>query len=282
VLPVQEDETGLVLWALWRHYAEHRSLDFIGELYTSLIVPAADWMSSYVRPDGLPQPSWDLWEERWGIHAFTVGAVWGGLEAACRFAELFSDLEAAGRYRTAADRMRAAADAHLYRPELGRFARRLVPAADGYQADEVLDSSLYGLWRFGMYPADEPGIVSTMGAVADGLLNRAEAGGIGRYSNDYYFQAEPDVALCPGNPWFICTLWLAQWRIATARTAADLAPARAAIDWTVSHRLPGGLLSEQLHPHSGAPLSVSPLVWSHAELVRTVDEYLGKVRELGA
>jgi len=45
------------------------------------------------------------------------------------------------------------------------------------------------------------------------------------------------------------------------------------IDWAVRHKLPGGLLSEQLDPHTGAPLSVSPLTWSHAEFIVTVDEY---------
>ena len=44
-----------------------------------------------------------------------------------------------------------------------------------------------------------------------------------------------------------------------------------------AHELPGGLLSEQVDPHTGAPLSVSPLTWSHAELVVTVEEYLTKL-----
>ena len=41
---------------------------------------------------GCIMPSWDLWEERWGVHAFTVGAVWGGLDAARSFADLFGDV----------------------------------------------------------------------------------------------------------------------------------------------------------------------------------------------
>jgi GH15 family glucan-1,4-alpha-glucosidase len=40
------------------------------------------------------------------------------------------------------------------------------------------------------------------------------------------------------------------------------------------------LLSEQLHPHTGAPLSVSPLTWSHAEFLVTVDEYCAKAESL--
>ena len=101
-----------------------------------------------------------------------------------------------------------------------------------------------------------------------------------RYLNDYYFQVDPNVSLVPGNPWFICTLWLAQWYIAVAKSEADLEKAREIIDWSVKHQLPGGLLSEQVDPHSGAPLSVSPLTWSHAEFVITVDEYCRKLEKV--
>ena len=84
----------------------------------------------------------------------------------------------------------------------------------------------------------------------------------------------------PGNPWFICTLWMAQWYIATAKTTHDLKPARDIINWVVAHQLPGGLLSEQLDPNSGAPLSVSPLTWSHAELIATVDDFCHRAERL--
>jgi len=277
-LPIQEDETGLVLWALWQHYRIHRNLDFVVDLYSTLIVPAADWMVSYMdQRNGLPLPSWDLWEERWGVHAFTVGAVWAGLDAARSFADLFGDAGAYVRYRDAAERLREAADTHLYSTELGRFPRRITVEDDeSITVDTVLDSAIYGLWRFGMYPADDKRMADTMRAIADQLSNKANCGGIARYTDDYYFRVESDTHLVPGNPWFMCTMWLAQWYVAAARAAADLEPARKIIDWAVAHQLPGGLLSEQLDPHTGAPLSVSPLTWSHAELIVTVDDYCKK------
>ena len=282
VLPIQEDETGLVLWALWQHHRHHRSLEFAAELYASLVMPAADWMAAYVDPaTGLPCPSWDLWEERWGVHAFTVGAVWGGLDAARRFAELFGDRAAASRYAAAAASLRDASDRLLYRPDLGRFARRLTLGDGGsVVADPVVDSALHGLPRFGMYDPGDSRVVATMEAVRDRLWCRSEQGGVARYEDDRYFQVDRDIDRVPGNPWFISTLWLGQWQIATARTAADLASPRALLDWVVAHRLPGGLLSEQVDPHTGAPLSVSPLTWSHAELMVTVDAYLQKLEEL--
>jgi len=277
-LPIQEDETGLVLWALWQHYRLHRNLDFVVGLYSTLVVPAADWMASYIDTrNGLVMPSWDLWEERWGIHAFTVGAVWGGLDAARNFADLFGDVKAYVRYRDAADRLRKASDAHLYSADLGRFARRIAVEDDGtLTVDMILDSALYGLWRFGMYPPDDKRIVETMTAIRDQLSNKAATGGVARYEDDYYFKVEADTKKTPGNPWFMCTLWLAQWYIATAKDTHDLRAARDIINWVVAHQLPGGLLSEQLDPNTGAPLSVSPLTWSHAELIVTVDEFCRK------
>jgi GH15 family glucan-1,4-alpha-glucosidase len=281
-LPIQEDETGLVLWALWQHYRLHRNLDFVVQLYSTLVVPAADWMVGYVdERNGLPMPSWDLWEERWGVHAFSVGAVWAGLDAARNFADLFGDVKAYVRYRDAAERLRKAADTHLFSAELGRFPRRVTVEDDEtVTVDTVLDSSINGLWRFGMYPPDDPRIVATMRAIADQLSNKAETGGVARYSDDYYFQLERNTSITPGNPWFMCTLWLAQWYIATAHTSSDLAPAKAMIDWAVKHQLPGGLLSEQLDPHTGAALSVSPLTWSHAEFIVSVDDYCRKSESL--
>lgn len=283
-LPIQEDETGLVLWSLWQHYRIHRNLDFVVGLYSTLIVPAADWMVSYIdQRNGLPVPSWDLWEERWGVHAFTVGAVWGGLDAARNFADLFGDVEAYVRYRDASERLREASDTHLYSPDLGRFPRRITVEDDEtVTVDTVLDSSIYGLWRFGMYPVDDQRIVDTMHAITSELANGAGCGGIARYTDDYYFKVDPDTRKVPGNPWFICTLWLAQWQILMAKTVQDLGSARDIIRWAVAHRLPGGLLSEQLDPHTGAPLSVSPLTWSHAEFIATVDEYCRATDRLSA
>lgn len=281
-LPVQEDETGLVLWALWQHYRIHRNLDFVVGLYTTLVVPAADWMVSYFdERNGLLMPSWDLWEERWGVHAFTVGSVWAGLDAARNFAELFGDAGANVRYRDAAGKLREAADTHLYSNDIGRFVRRVNMEDDGTQTiDVVLDSAITGLWRFGMYAPDDHRIVQTMTAIADQLSNKGAAGGVARYSNDYYFKLEPDTKKAPGNPWFMCTLWLAQWYIATAKSTHDLKPARDIINWVVAHQMPAGLLSEQLDPNTGSPLSVSPLTWSHAEFIVTVDEFCRKSSRL--
>jgi len=105
---------------------------------------------------------------------------------------------------------------------------------------------------------------------------KTDVGGVARYENDSYHQVSRDIKNVPGNPWFICTLWMAQWYIAKAQTAADLKPALDILNWVTNHALPSGVMAEQVHPYTNAPLSVSPLTWSHATLVMTVREYVAK------
>jgi GH15 family glucan-1,4-alpha-glucosidase len=50
--------------------------------------------------------------------------------------------------------------------------------------------------------------------------------------------------------------------------------ARAILEWCAARALPSGVLAEQLHPHTGAALSVSPSTWSHAAFVASVERYL--------
>jgi len=277
-LPIQEDETALVLWALWHHFEKWKDVEFIKPLYRSLIIRAADFLVAYRHPEtGLPKTSYDLWEERRGVLAFTVAAVWAGLVAAAKFARAFGETELAERYTRAADQMKAGAESVLYRPDWKRFARMVNRREDtGWDYDRTVDASLYGLWYFGMFAPDDPRIVRTMEAIRETLLVKTPVGGIARYENDYYHQQSQDLANVPGNPWFICTLWVAEWLIATAKSRSDLKPALALLEWCVRHGLPSGVLAEQVHPYTHAPLSVSPLTWSHATFVMAVREYLDR------
>jgi len=283
-LPIQEDETALVLWALWNHFERWRDVEYLKPLYRSLIVQAADFMVRYRdKNTGLPLPSYDLWEERRGVLSFTTAAVWAGVTAAANFADAFGEKTAAEQYRAAAAEIKAGTEAVLYRPDLDRFVRMANRKPDGsWEYDEVLDASLFGLWYFGMFPADDRRIVRTMKAIRERLWIKTGVGGVARYENDYYHQQSQDVANVPGNPWFICTLWLGQWTIATARRREDLQPAVEILRWCATHGLASGVLAEQVHPESHAPLSVSPLTWSHATFVAAVQEYLSKWRSLPA
>ena len=283
-LPIQEDETALVLWALWKHYEmSSGSPESARPFFDRLIRPAAKFMLRYRHePTGLPLESYDLWEERYGVFTFTTAAVCAGLEAGARFARLFKDTELEQQCREGRETMKAALLKYLYRPELGRFARMVSFTDDHVACDPTIDSSLYAPFAFGLLPPDAPEMERTMRAIEQRLWIQTPIGGVARYENDYYWRKSDDIERVPGNPWFVCTLWLAQWWVAMAKTPEDLQRPRQILEWVAEHALPSGVLAEQLHPYTGAPLSVSPLTWSHAEYVKTVLDYCRKFEELAA
>ncbi|MAG55156.1 MAG: glycosyl hydrolase, partial [Planctomycetes bacterium] len=87
VPPIQEDETSLVLWAAGEHLRRAPDHGFASTFYDGFVRPAADFVAEYRDPDTrLPLPSWDLWEERYGVHSFTVATVIAGLRAAAEIA----------------------------------------------------------------------------------------------------------------------------------------------------------------------------------------------------
>lgn len=283
VLPVQQDETALVLWSLRKHFEHFHDVEFIKPLYVPLVTAPASWMLQHRDENGLPRPSWDLWEERRGIHTFTVAATIGALQSAALFAADFGDLERASSFEEGAQRMITGLRDHLWNPIEGRFARMAqVHDEHEYTLDMTPDSANYALFAFEALGADDPMVEAEMAALEDKLWVKTKVGGMARYANDYYHQVErSNTADVPGNPWIICSLWRAQHIIAKARKAADLAPAREILEWTASRAMESGVLAEQLDPYTGAPLSVSPLTWSHAVVVTTVVQYLDKLHKVG-
>jgi len=281
-LPIQQDETALVVWALRRHFEVFRDVEFIREMHRDLVTLPAEWIMAFRDHNGLPQPSWDLWEERHGVHLFTVATCIGALEAARDFADDFGATEESARYRAAADQMRQAMVEHMWNDAAGHFARMVTLQDDGtYTHDMTLDASAWGLFAFDALPARDPKVAAHMGAVRDRLSVGTPVGGVARYENDYYHQVESaDVQRVPGNPWAICTLWLAQYDIATATTVEQLQRAIPRLEWTRSHSLESGVLAEQFDPYTGAPISVSPLTWSHATVMTTIVQYLLKQAQL--
>ncbi len=281
-LPIQEDETGLVIWALWEHYQRYGDVELVQSLYTTLIAPAGEFLVEYMYEHlGLPIESYDLWEERRGIFTFTVSTVIAGVRAAGRFAEVMGDASLAERMRSAEAKLCAGLERHLYDEELGRFLRGIYLGADGeIIKDRTMESSLVGLFQFGILSADDPRLLATMEHVWEGLAVRTAVGGVARYADDHYFKKSDSLETVPGNPWMICSLWKAGWEIVRAKGIEELQQAKEVFQWVLRHRMSSGVLPEQLHPDLGTPLSVAPLTWSHATFVREVLRYGRRYQEL--
>jgi GH15 family glucan-1,4-alpha-glucosidase len=98
-----------------------------------------------------------------------------------------------------------------------------------------------------------------------------------RYEGDAFYRVSPDL---PENPWFVATLWLADYLVSRAGSEEEMAEAITILEWAVEHALPSGVLAEQADPFNGAPLSVSPLTWSHATFVATVQRLVRSLARL--
>jgi glucoamylase len=279
-LPIQEDETALAIWTIWQHYAMHHDIEAIRPFYSPFVERAADFLLSFRdEKTGLPLPSYDLWEERRGIFTFTTAAVVEGLRAAGQMAMLFQEEARASAYLAGAMGIKAALDQHLYCPREGRFARGILFENGTQMRDMTLDSSLLGLVIFGGYDPLDGRVSRTMQAVQERLWVKGGIGGLARYEGDAY-QKSPDGDGTPGNPWVICTLWLAQYLTAAAQDPQALAQVIPLLQWAAGRALPSGVLPEQVHPGTGEFLSVSPLTWSHATFVAAVLDYADKAAAL--
>ena len=278
-LPIQEDETALVIWALWYHFVIYRDIEFIKPLYRPLVKKAAEFMCRYRdRETGLPDASYDLWEERRGMLSFTTGTVFGGLTAASLFCRIFGEDKLADHYQQVASGIRDAASEYLWRPELNRFCRMLSRNEKGELLyDDTCDASLWGLFAFGLYDADDKRVVATMNTLREKLWIATDVGGLARYEGDGYHRIDSRL---PGNPWFVCTLWLADHLTGLATSEEELAKPIEMLQWVADHALASGILAEQVHPFTGRPLSVSPLTWSHASFVTTTRRIIRKISRI--
>ncbi|MEL9914915.1 MAG: glycoside hydrolase family 15 protein [Thermoplasmatales archaeon] len=264
IIPIQEDETALVIWAFWQYYLNSFDVEYFYPFYEPMIKKCADFLVRYTDQDGLPKPSYDIWEERYGVHTFTVATVYAALKAASNFAETFGDYGPKERYSVSAKKMAESYERLFYSDEKGYYARAIINGIP----DFTVDSQNMALFMFGMKDARDPRMRSNMQKIMDKLWV-GNSGGLSRYENDNYQRLKPDPKV-PGNPWIITTLWASRYflKIGEKERAMEL------IKWVLDHSQKSGMLSEQINPYDNTPVSVSPLIWSHAEFIITILEYL--------
>ncbi|HSX32846.1 MAG TPA: glycoside hydrolase family 15 protein [Candidatus Saccharimonadales bacterium] len=263
-LAIQEDETAIVIFMLGEYHRLSGDTTFIDGYYDGFIEPCATFMTRFVdEATGLPHASYDLWEQKFQTSTFTVCTVIAGLEAASRLADAARRPDDSVRYRRAAEKMRDGLGA-LYHPD-GYFRKGFLLQDNGDLAyDDTLDvSTLYGIVNFAGLPLQDARAESTYKRVVSDLWCTGPIGGVIRYPGDGYFRMKQQY---PGNPWAICTLWLGE----CFELAGNHEQAKELVDWTLERALPSGAISEQFDPDSGEDVSVSPLVWSHAEFINAV------------
>lgn len=263
-LAIQEDETAIVIYMIGEYYRYSQDKVLVADLYNSFIKPCADFLANYVdEATGLPHASYDLWEQKFLTTTYTTATVIAGLETAADLAGIADHPADAVFWKEAASTMKSNLDT-FYHPD-GYFRKGFLLQPDGsLKHDDVIDiSNLFGPFMFAQLDNSDPRLISTLQKVEKTLLGTSPIGGVIRYEHDGYFLTKQQY---PGNPWIVCTVWLAQYyqRLGRTKEATEL------LKWSVDRAYISGVLSEQFDPETGIAVSVTPLVWSHAELINTV------------
>lgn len=261
-LAIQEDETASIIIMLGKFLEATGDLDYIKELYNSLISPAANFMAAFIdKSTRLPHASYDLWEEKFLTTTYTASTVYSALITAADIA-LRLDKNEDNEYWKNQSVLIKNHSSTFYSPDKRAYIKGFILTEKGLQTDNTLDvSSLYGAFMYGY--GQESELKNTAEQIENLLLSKSPSGGIPRYEYDKYFTSEPPYM---GNPWFVTTLWMSQYysRMGFKERAVEL------VDWAVDKSLASGALSEQVDPSNGSIVGVTPLVWSHAELINAI------------
>jgi GH15 family glucan-1,4-alpha-glucosidase len=262
-LAIQEDETAIVIFMIAEYYRETEDKKLVEDVMQSLILPAGDFMARFIDKElGLAHASYDLWEEKFLSNTYTNAITYKALLDALWL------VEACGINHPNLNKWKETAKSLVHGAPMF-FDQQKNSLIKGFlfsegtcKIDPVLDvSSFYGGWKFGYIPDEFTKL--TLQNIEKKLLDVSPSGGSPRYEHDNYFRSEPAHM---GNPWFVTTLWLAQYYAENGEKER----AKHYIDWALKHSLPSGVLSEQITPEDGKIVGVTPLVWSHAELIRAI------------
>jgi GH15 family glucan-1,4-alpha-glucosidase len=269
--PIQEDETALPLYIFAQYYQMNPDNGLLIEFYKNMVVPMADFMTSYVSSiTGLPEPSYDLWEQTFTTSTYTTAVTYAALLAASDLASAANDPNNAVKWRSAALDIQTAAHKYLYNSERKVFYRGIIVKDGEIENDDVVDcSSVFGAYIFGLFASDSDEVISSIKTLEELFGLNMGAIGLPRYENDGYRRTSPGIT---GNCWFITSSWLAQYYIDNNKTEK----AMEILDWIKSHAMNTGVMGEQLDPVKNQIISPAPLTWTHAEYITTLLNLIAK------
>jgi GH15 family glucan-1,4-alpha-glucosidase len=262
-LAIQEDETASIIFMLGEFLKYSQDQAFVNKMYDDMVRPMAEFMCRFIDNEtGLPHASYDLWEEKFLTSTYTVANTYAALLVASEMARTQGIESDHKRWHSVAECI--GSNAHrLFHDEHGHYMKGFLLQEDGsVQIDTTLDvSSFFAVSTFGYGSEDHK--LATLQAIEQDLLDISPSGGSARYEDDNYFASVPKYR---GNPWFVTTLWIAQYYA----QSGDKNKAKHYIDWSIDNMTPSGLLSEQISPLDSKIVGVTPLVWSHAELINAI------------
>ena len=279
---VQLDEIASIIYGAWEHYKLTKKLEFLEEMWGIIKDATVYLANNFDEETGLPKPSYDLWEERFGEHAYTAAAVCAAFRCSADMAEILNvDLPLAKLWREEANKLTKAIEDNLWSDQERRFLRGRKTRLNwwncdtievetnkmGYKlqvadVDNTVDISLLGLtFPFNVFDAKCDKIKKTVKAIEE-RLDGFPAGGFGRYEHDSYIG---------GNPWIVSTLWLAMYYA----TIGDMEKCKEKIIWATKSATNLGFLPEQVDKFNGKPAWIMQLAWSSAMYIIALNTIKG-------
>ncbi|ACX72639.1 oligosaccharide amylase [Methanocaldococcus vulcanius M7] len=251
---IQNDQIGSLLWAMDVHYRLTGNRKFV-ERYWENIEKAGNYLNNVALNF---TPCFDLWEEKFGVFAYTIGAVYAGLKCAYSMSKAVNKREDVKHWGKTLEYLKKEVPKRFYLEDEERFAKSINPL------NKEIDTSILGLsYPFNLIAVDDERMIKTAESIEKAF--NYKVGGIGRYPEDTYFG---------GNPWIITTLWLSLYYrrlynvlkskgVDKDKRKPYIEKSKKLFDWAVKYSF-DGLFPEQIHKELGVPISAIPLGWSNA------------------
>lgn len=254
---LEMDQVGTQIFGTYNHYLLTKDAGFLFKTWP-MTQRAATFLIRNLAMDGLTNPSFDLWEERWGHHLYSNAATVAGLLSASHHAELLSEEAWREKWANAAQNLRKAIIEKFLPTRKGGFVRSINPI------DRTIDIGVLGLvFPFSLLPSEDACIVRTTKEIEERLVENV---GVMRYSGDKYDgvpQHRPWIKT-RGNFWISATLWLTLYYL----EAKNWEKAIKHYSWVVDHSTDDFLLPQQID-RNGKPRSAIPYGLAHAFFVLT-------------
>ena len=235
---LQIDETAAILIGISRHV----NYLFLEEL----ILKSTVALMNFIDDRGLSKSSYDLWEERKGVHLYSTVSIYAALKTSRDMLKVIDDIKYASlleRIDMKINEVRRGINEYFV--ENGRLKRSL----DDYKIDISL---LCVCVPFDVFDVNDDVVKNTVSEIERTL--HMSNGGYMRYQWDNYIG---------GNTWIVSSLWLAMYYI----KLGDLAKARELFDWVTNHADSLYFLPEQIEREGNKTAWVTELSWSHARYV---------------
>lgn len=273
-LPIQEDQTAMLLIALYKHYKISKDMKFIEDIYDVLIEPAVGFLVEYISEETkMPFSCYDIWEEKKGIHFYTIASIYEALIVSKEFIEIFDRDGLKDKIDKSINYLNNLIEKFWFEEEK-RFVITITEDENTEcKKDLKYDSSILLTLLFdNFYDKYKDRLLLTSGKTVDELWIKSEIGGMARFKNDRYHQLTRDIKNIPGNPWIYTTLLAGFYYL----KIDNFEKVKEIFDWVEDKALDSGILAEQVHPHTGESISIAPYVLSHSMYILLINEYVKK------